>query len=244
MRIVIVSKKFDNKKLISFLEAEFPFANSSTFYKALRKKDIRINDIKISENTVIHEGDKIKLYIIDSFLFPTYFDIPCIYEDENILIVNKPKGIEVNNCQISLASILQDKYSNKFIMPCHRLDRNTSGLVLFAKNSASFEILLEKFKTHEIKKFYKCKVLGTFDKKHGILKAYLFKDTKKSMVYISQNPEKGYKEIITEYTVISENTAENYSILEVILHTRSYPSDPCSFVSYRSPNNRRSVNMA
>lgn len=238
MRTVIVSKKFDNNKLISFLEAEFPFANSSTFYKALRKRDIRINDVRVSENIVIHEGDKITLYIIDSFLFSAYFDIRCIYEDENILVVNKPKGIEVNSSQVSLTSILQDKYSSKSIMPCHRLDRNTSGLVLFAKNSASLEILLEKFKTHEIKKLYKCKVLGTFAKKHAILKAYLFKDTKKSMVYIRQNPEKGYKEIITEYTVISENTAENYSILEVILHTRSHPSNSCPFILYRSSYNR------
>jgi len=238
MKVVIVSKKFDNKKLITFLEAEFPFASSSTFYKALRKKDIRINNVRISENVVIHENDEIRLYIIDSLLFPNHFDIPCIYEDKNILVVNKPKGIEVNNGQASLASILQDKYSSKFIMPCHRLDRNTSGLVLFAKNSASLEILLDKFKTHEIKKFYKCRVLGTFTKKHDILKAYLFKDTKKSMVYISKNPEKGYKEIITEYTVISENTAENYSILEVVLHTRSYTPNSRPFILYRSPHNR------
>lgn len=238
MRTIIVNKKFNNKKLISYLEAEFPFANSSTFYKALRKKDIRINDIKVSENAVIHEGDEIKLYILDSFIFPTSFDIPCIYEDENILVVYKPKGLEVDNAQNSLTSILQTKYSNKHIMPCHRLDRNTIGLVLFAKNNAALEILLEKFKIHEVKKFYKCKVLGTFPKKHDILKAYLFKDTKKSMVYISEKLEKGYKEIITEYTVIEENPSKNYSILEVILHTRSHTSNPSPFITYRSPHNR------
>lgn len=62
-------------------------------------------------------------------------------------------------------------------------------------------------------------VYGIFNKKHDILKAYLFKDKKKSMVYISNKLEKGYKEIITEYTVLEENKNENYSLLEVILHT-------------------------
>lgn len=96
---------------------------------------------------------------------------------------------------------------------------NTNGLVLFAKNNESLDILLSKFKSHEITKFYKCKVFGILDKKHSILNAYLFKDTKKSMVYISKENKKGYKPIITEYTVLDEYIPENYSILEVILHT-------------------------
>ena len=80
-------------------------------------------------------------------------------------------------------------------------------------------ILLEKFKNQEITKLYKCKVSGILKNKCKILKAYLFKDTKKSIVYISSQKEKGYREIITEYNVLEENQKENYSILEVILHT-------------------------
>lgn len=91
--------------------------------------------------------------------------------------------------------------------------------MVFAKNSSSLDILLQKFQNQEITKIYKCKVYGILKDKHAVLKAYLFKDTKKSMVYISNYKEKGYREIITEYKVLKEDVKENYSILEVILHT-------------------------
>ena len=104
-------------------------------------------------------------------------------------------------------------------MPCHRLDRNTEGLVIFAKNDESLKILLSKFKNHEITKYYKCRVYGILNKKHSVLNAYLFKDSKKSVVYISDENKKGYRPITTEYTVLEENKDQNISTLEVILHT-------------------------
>lgn len=90
---------------------------------------------------------------------------------------------------------------------------------MFAKSEKVLNILLEKFKNHEITKYYRCTVYGVPPKKHEILKAYLFKDNKKSLVYISDKKEKGYKEIVTEYTVVNTNKRENTSELEVILHT-------------------------
>ena len=79
--------------------------------------------------------------------------------------------------------------------------------------------MLQKFKNHEIEKYYKATVYGIPNKKHEILEAYLFKDSKKSLVYISDKPQKNYTKIITEYTVISSNKSNNTSELEVILHT-------------------------
>ncbi len=79
--------------------------------------------------------------------------------------------------------------------------------------------MLKKFRNREIQKIYRCKIFGIMRNKHETLKAYLFKDTKKSMVYISGNKEKGYREIITEYRVLEEDAEENSSILEIILHT-------------------------
>ena len=218
MKSLIVTNKFNNKKLLSFLEYFFPDASISTFYKALRKKDIRVNDVRVSENVLVNEGDKIDLYILDKFLFASDFKLDIVYEDENILVVNKPKNIEVTG-ENSLEGLLQEKYNSHEIKPCHRLDRNTEGLVLFAKNEDALNILLEKFKNQEITKYYKCKVYGRFKKPHDVLLAYLFKDNKKSMVYISDKKGVGYREIITEYRVLEENAKENYSILEVILHT-------------------------
>ena len=216
MKTLIVENKFNNKKLISYLVSFFPNASQNTFYKALRKKDIRINNIKVTENVIIHTGDEIKIYIQDKYLFN--FNLKIVYEDDNILVVNKEKGIEVTGNN-SLTELLCSTLHNANIKPCHRLDRNTEGLVVFAKNNTALEILEQKFKSKEIDKFYKCMVFGILNKKQDILKAYLFKDNKKSQVYIKDKKETGYREIITEYKVLEENKAQNYSILEVVLHT-------------------------
>lgn len=218
MRTVIVNDKFNNKHLDLFLANKFPFLTQNTFYKALRKKDIRINDIKISKNVIVHEGDKVTLYILDTYLLGNNSKLNIVYEDENILVVNKPKNIEVVGDN-SICSLISKTYNTNTIQPCHRLDRNTKGLVLFAKSNEALEILISKFKNQEITKVYKCKILGIPNKKHEILNAYLFKDNKKSMVYISEKPKTGYRPITTEYTVTYENPMQNYSILEVILHT-------------------------
>ena len=118
-----------------------------------------------------------------------------------------------------MTDLVQKSYKDISPMPCHRLDRNTEGLVIFAKNDESLKILLSKFKNHEITKYYKCRVYGILNKKHSVLNAYLFKDSKKSVVYISDENKKGYRPITTEYTVLEENKDQNISTLEVILHT-------------------------
>ncbi len=217
MKTIVVNKENDGKKLNTILQKEFPSLSVNSIYKALRKKDIRVNDIKVNENVTVHDGDSIKVYITDDILLGSSIKIEKVFEDSNILVVNKPAGIEVTGAQ-SLASILTQMYGFD-IMPCHRLDRNTSGLTLFAKKQQAQNILFEKFKNHEIEKHYLCRVYGIPKEKHKILNAFLFKDNKKSMVYISDSPKKGYQNIITEYAVISTNISDNTSILEVILHT-------------------------
>lgn len=218
MKKVLVSKKYDGKKLNTFLLDSFDGLTLNTIYKALRKKDIRVNNVKVSENVTVHYNDEITLFINDELLFKN-FNLDVVYEDSNILIVNKPTELEVvsNNSEKTLTSILKEKYS--FIEPCHRLDRNTTGLVVFAKNEEALSIILEKFKGSEIEKHYKCTVYGIPKKDKETLTAYLFKDTKKSMVYISPEPKTGYRKIITSYEVIKRNKDSNTSVLDVTLHT-------------------------
>ena len=103
-------------------------------------------------------------------------------------------------------------------MPCHRLDRNTSGLILFAKNAQALEILLDKFKHHEIEKHYLALVYGIPQKKNERLISYLFKDSSKSFVYISDVPKKGYQKIITSYSLI-ESFDNNTSLLDIEIET-------------------------
>ena len=222
MRKLIVNEKYNNKKLNNFILDSFPNLNKNTLFKALRKKDIRINGKRVSEDEIVHSGDEITIFIIDDFLFGTSnINIDVIYEDENIIIFNKPEGISVtddNISNITLTSLVKEKHG-KNLEPCHRLDRNTKGLIIYAKNQISLDILLKKFKNKEIEKHYYTKVYGIPNKNHDILKAYLFKDSKKSLVYISDTPKKDHLEIITEYTVLKNDLKNNVSYLDINLHT-------------------------
>ncbi len=216
MRKLIVPQKYNNKKLNTFILASFPELSINMLNKALRQKDIRINGVRTKENVNIYENDEIAVFIADEYLFSKP-SIEKVFEDENILVINKTNGIEVvsDDASKSLTTILQEEY--EFIKPCHRLDRNTTGLVLFAKTEKSLNILLEKFKQKEIKKYYKCIVYGIPKKQADTLVAYLFKDSKKSMVYISDVPKTGYKKIVTSYKVLETSRKNNTSTLEVLL---------------------------
>jgi len=217
MRNLIVNEKYDNKKLINFIKNAFPELSLNVLNKALRNKDIKVNHLRIKENIILHQGDNVSLYISDDFLFQKV-NLDIVYEDDNILAVNKPTNIEVvskNANEQTLTTILQNSYT--FISPCHRLDRNTTGLILFAKTQASLDILVQKFKDKEMKKFYRCMVYGIPQKDFDTLEAYLFKDTKKSLVYISDIFKPGYKKIITSYKILEKNTKNNTSILRVEL---------------------------
>ncbi len=242
MRELIVEPKYNGKKLNNFLLDSFDGLCLNVLYKTLRKKDIRVNDIKVSENVTLHTNDRVKVFLLDEQLFKnatTLIDI--VYEDENIIVVNKPCGIEVVG-EHSLTYYLKQFYEKKnadentsleitsnnsfsnfkepiFIEPCHRLDRNTTGLTLFAKNEQALSILLEKFKNREIEKIYRATVYGIPTQKEQLLNAYLFKDHKKSIVYISNVPKKGYVKIATYYKVLETNVKEHTSVLEVNLLT-------------------------
>ena len=223
MVVLNVDEKNNNKKLNSYLLSKFEGLNINTLYKALRKKDIRINGKRISTNVTIYTNDEIQVFISDEFLYKTpeaeNLNLDIIYEDNNILIINKPENIETLG-ENSLTTVIQKKYnSNNFPYPCHRLDRNTKGLILYAKNQKTLDILFDKFKNREIEKHYCCRVYGILPKMQDTLTAYLFKDKKKSLVYISDNFQKGYQKIITSYKILKKDYSNNYCILDVTLHT-------------------------
>lgn len=222
MKKLIVDNKFNNKKIKDFLQSNFDGISSSLFFKTLRKKDIKVNGKRITDNISVFKNDLVEIYLDDKFLYLNY-DLDIIYDDENLAIVNKPSGIEVlsNEETHSLTKLIQEKYNlcDNFPYPCHRLDRNTSGLVIFAKNKLALDFINSKLESHEIQKFYKCTVIGILEKQEDTLTAYLFKDSKKSLVYISDSPKTGYKKIITSYRILDNNKKDNLSELEIELHT-------------------------
>ena len=227
MEKLIVSKKYNGKKLNKFLLENVPNLTYGLFCNTLRKKDIKINGKRVNKDCIIYEGDEILAYINNNALNEKsenkirniIQNLDIIFEDENILILNKPSNIEVTGNN-SLTSIVHSQFKNaKFKpMPCHRIDRNTTGLVLFAKNEESLNILLEKFKNHEIEKHYLALVYGIPKIKNKKYEAYLFKDNKMSMVYISDIPKKGYSKIVTSFSVL-ETYKNNTSLLDIQIET-------------------------
>lgn len=219
MRKIIVEK--DYKKISTYLQNKFNRLPKGAIFKALRNKDIRVNDVKTSEDISIKAGDELTVYITDDLLFGnvSLSRNQVAYEDENIIVVSKPQNMIVVSEENDIGL---DKLVSKMIgievYPCHRLDRNTAGLVIFAKSHENEQILFNMIKNHDIKKLYKCTVYGKPKNKKATLKAYLFKDSKNSMVYISDEKKKGYTEIITKYTVLNYNN-DNTTDLEVELVT-------------------------
>ena len=218
MKKLIVDKKNDGKKLNTFLLSNIPNLGTNLLYKTLRKKDIKINGKRVNENVTVFENDEILVYISDDLL-ENKFKLDIFFEDDNILIINKPCSVEVTGDN-SLTSYVHKQYANSTFlpMPCHRIDRNTTGLVLFAKNELALQILLNKFKEHEIEKHYLAYVYGIPKESNKRYEAYLFKDTKKSMVFISDKYKKGYQKIITSYSVL-EKRNDNTALLDIEIET-------------------------
>lgn len=223
---LIIDEKGNQKKLVSYLQAKYNKLPQNAIYKALRNKDIKINGTRVKENVTLELGDEIEVYIKDDILFGriSKFEVnhkEIVYEDENLLIYNKPVEIEVQgkNKELGLEEALKEQCHFKFLKACHRLDRNTSGLVIFAKNPDAEETMLTMIKERKIRKYYKALVYGIPKNSAMTLKAYLFKDSKNSKVMISDTKMKGYQEIITKYRILETSKEENTALLEVELIT-------------------------
>ena len=218
MKKLIVPQKYNEKRLSKYLLENIENLSTNMFFKTLRKKDIKVNGKRVNKDITIKERDEIIIYIPDRFLAPKV-KLNVVYEDDNILVLDKPYNLEVTG-ESSLTTLVHKQYSeNSFKpMPCHRIDRNTTGIVLFAKNKKTLSILLDKFKKHEIEKHYRALVYGCPKENKKTCKAYLFKDNRKSMVYVYDIPKKGTQKIVTTYTVL-EKRKDNTTLLDVQIET-------------------------
>lgn len=210
MILLKITSKDANQRVDKYVKKYLNEAPLSFIYKLFRKKDVKINKHWVKENYIIQDGDELAIYITDAQLEEfnkskeakkADLNHPIVYEDENILIVDKPRGLLVHGDQneksITLANEVinylyyKDEYNPKdkgfTPAPAHRLDRNTSGLVVFAKNLESLQILEDLFKEKEnIEKEYLALVKGRIDSKLAI-DYPLLKDEKTGVVKVSKN---------------------------------------------------------
>lgn len=196
------------KQLLSDLIGENTDLGYYQIQKVIRSKSVKINGLRVGTDMNVNVGDVVHVYLADR----EKNIIQVVFRDDNILVVNKNAGIEVQG-EGSLTEQINNILTDAVAVPVHRLDRNTMGLVVFALNKTAENELLESFKERDIDKTYNCIVVGTPQKPSAKLKAFLFKDAKKSLVYISDVPKKGYLPIETHYNLLKKYG--ELSLLEV-----------------------------
>lgn len=224
MRTIIVKNINKKTYLSNYIFKTFPNLSKGKFFKSLRNKDIKINEKRINKDIILNDKDEIKLYIPDNILFNLPQKLDYIYDDQNIAIIFKPQGIlsndeTKNSDEPTLESLVKKENSNYII--CHRLDRNTAGLVIFAKNDIAYANILSGFKNNSIIKEYIAYVSGSnFKNKEETLNQYISLNKKDgiSKIYEKNNEKNSLKSITTSYEVIYTNTKRDYSILKVFIH--------------------------
>lgn len=241
MKSVTVSCNDAGQRLDKFLLKHFESLPKSMMFKQIRKKNIKLNRKRCTPEQVINVGDVIDLYLPDDMLRErtVHYDfmsapkgLNIIYEDENVILMDKPQGVlchpdgkeYVNTLIASMKRYLYEKgeynpaEENSFTPSlANRIDRNTGGIVIGAKNYLSLKILNQKIKNREIDKYYLTVCEGVFDKKSDVLDGWLVKDERKNMVKVLSDKADGAKRIRTKYTVL--DSYDDKSLVEIELLT-------------------------
>lgn len=203
-------KKFtvnENSTLKDFTDSTYP-QGSFCFAILLREKDIKVNGIRVNKDTQLKKGDEVIYYTTTAQEQKESHKV--IYEDENIYVANKFSGV-------SSEGLYSELCAKSTYFAVHRLDRNTQGVIIYAKNKEAQEELISAFKEDKIKKVYHALCKNNFKNKKEVLKGFLFKDEKNGEVDITDSFKKGSLPIVTEYEVLE--CSGDIAKVKVILHT-------------------------
>ena len=229
MKELTIGQNDAGQRLDRFLAKAVPLLPASLAQKYIRIKRIKLNGARAERDTRLQAGDVLSLYINDEFFDKPREDnayltvaapkLNIVYEDENILLVDKRPGLAVHphdGAEYGRTLIDQIQaylYQKKEWRPreenaftpalCNRIDRNTGGIVIAAKTAEALRILNQKIRDREIDKRYLAIVEGTLPKKEGSLVGFLFKDAKKNRVFVTDTPQPGSKSCRTDYQVLT-----------------------------------------
>ena len=242
MREFHIGKNDENQRLDRFLGKAIPLLPASLAQKYIRLKRIKVNGARAQRDQKLVAGDILQCYINDEFfespseenvyLTITTPRLKIVYEDENIMLLDKPAGMlahadeheKVNTLVNHMLAYLYQKREwrpreeNAFTPAlCNRIDRNTGGIVIAAKNAEALRILNDKIRDREIDKAYLCVVCGRPKPAEGRLEGYLFKDAVKNQVYVTKKPQPGAKSAATEYRTLQ--SSRGLSLVECRLLT-------------------------
>lgn len=246
MHCLIIGKNDAGQRLDKFLTKNFKTLPPALMYKYIRLKKIKVNRKRAEQKTVLCEGDTVELFIKEEFFEAVTPDnayrritpkLDIVYEDENLLLCDKKPGLivhaddeeDVDTLINHIKAYLWQKGEYRpeeehAFAPalCNRIDRNTGGIVIAAKNAEALRIINEKIRAGEIDKRYLCAAHGIFTQKQGTLHGYLKKDSATNMVSVfnkKTTQSREVKEIVTAYRVLAENSETDRSLCEVHLLT-------------------------
>lgn len=242
MKEFIIQKNDAGQRLDRFVSKTVPLLPSSLMQKYIRLKRIKLNGKGAKRDAKLVLGDTIQMYINDEFfqvpseenayLKITQPQLNIVFEDENILLVNKNQGVLCHSdsegtfntlithiqAYLYLKGEWRPRDENAFAPAlCNRIDRNTSGIVIAAKNAESLRIMNEKIKNREVEKYYLAVIHGQITPRNGRLQGFLFKDAVKNQVFVTDKSVIGSKTAITEYKTLS--VARDLSLIECRLIT-------------------------
>ena len=242
MKELVIKQNDAGQRLDRFVGKAVPLLPESLLQKYIRLKRIKLNGKGAKRDTRLALGDTLQLYINDEFFEKpkeenSYLKVSTprlniVYEDENILLADKKPGVLCHSAgkwdyNTLIANIQAYAYQKGEWRPreehsfapalCNRIDRNTGGIVIAAKNAEALRILNDKIRDREIDKKYLCIVHGRPKPAEGRLEGYIFKDAKKNQVYVKDRPEPGAKTAVTDYKLIK--STGGLSLVECTLHT-------------------------
>ena len=227
MRELTIGKNDAGQRLDRFVAKSLPLLPPALLQKYIRLKRIKVNGRGAKRDTRLESGDILQLYINDEFfdkpseenIFLTVFrpQLDIVYEDENLLLVNKRPGLVVHADETEKVNTLinhiqaylyqkkewNPKWENAFAPAlCNRIDRNTGGIVIAAKNAETLRIMNEKIKAHEVEKSYLCITVGRPKPAEGKIEGFLLKDEAKKQVAFYRRPVPGGKTAVTLYRTL------------------------------------------
>lgn len=241
MREIKIGRNDAGQRLDKFLTKSLDLP-TGLLYKSIRLKKIKLNRKRAEPQTVLSEGDVLQCFLSEEFFEKKVGDsslgritpkLSIVYEDENIMLLDKRPGVAVHEDENGSTNTLithvqaylyqKGEYrpeEEQSFAPalCNRIDRNTGGIVIAAKNAEALRVMNEKIKLREIDKFYLAAVKGIPDKKEATIKGFLLKDEKTNTVRVyDKDPPRGAKSIVTKYRVIAKTV--DTALLEVELLT-------------------------
>lgn len=258
MRELTIGKNDAGVRLDRFVSKALPLLPPALMQKYIRIKRIKVNGARAQRDQRLAQGDVVQLYINDEFfdkpseenLFLTLFkpQVDVVYEDENLLLVNKRPGLVVHADETEKVNTLinhiqaylyqkrewNPRWENAFAPAlCNRIDRNTGGMVIAAKNAETLRIINEKIRLREIDKRYLCITVGRPKPAEGRIQCFLLKDEQKKQVAVYHKPVPGGKTAVTDYRTLE--TRGELSLVEVRLETGRTHQIRASFADLGCP---------